>query len=317
MPDKERKPEQKERERDKDKSKDKDKDKETKTSPTWERVLLARHLQRPHALDFINALTDDFVELHGDRRFGDDSALVGGLARFEGRAVVVMGHQKGRDTKENLYRNFGMTRAEGYRKALRLMQHAAKFHMPILSFIDTSGAFPGKEGEERGIAQAIAENLFEMSKLPVPIIALVTGEGGSGGALAISVADRLMMLENAIYSVVSPEGCATILWRDSSQAPAAAEAMKITAADLYGFGIIDEVIPEPAGGAHTDPVTLMATVKQTILRQLLELEERYTNQGASGRQAMLEARYQKYRQMGRWVELAEENLGLNQLSGIL
>jgi acetyl-CoA carboxylase carboxyl transferase subunit alpha len=315
MPDKERKPEQKERERDKDKAKDKDK--ETKTSPTWERVLLARHLQRPHALDFINALTDDFVELHGDRRFGDDSALVGGLARFEGRAVVVMGHQKGRDTKENLYRNFGMTRAEGYRKALRLMQHAAKFHMPVLSFIDTSGAFPGKEGEERGIAQAIAENLFEMSKLPVPIIALVTGEGGSGGALAISVADRLMMLENAIYSVVSPEGCATILWRDASQAPAAAEAMKITAADLYGFGIIDEVIPEPAGGAHTDPITLMATVKQTILRNLLELEERYTRQGEAGLQAMLEARYQKYRQMGRWVELSEENLGLNQLSGIL
>ncbi len=311
MPDKERKPNQKERER------DKDKDKDAKISPTWERVLLARHISRPHALDFINLLTEDFVELHGDRRFGDDAALVGGLARFEGRAVLVLGHQKGRDTKENLYRNFGMPRAEGYRKALRLMQHAAKFKLPILAFIDTPGAFPGKESEERGMAMAIAENLMVMSRLPVPIIALVTGEGGSGGALAISVADRLLMLENAVYSVASPEASAAILWRDASQAPAAAQAMKITAPDLFEFGIIDGVVPEPAGGAHLDPTTLMATVRKTLADDLTELEERYVQRGEPGIQAMLEARYQKYRNIGRWVELSEENLGINQLTTIL
>jgi acetyl-CoA carboxylase carboxyl transferase subunit alpha len=270
--------------------------------------LLARHVARPHALDFINGLTKDFMELRGDRHFGDDAALIGGIAQFENRAVLVLGNQKGRDTKENIYRNFGSARAEGYRKAFRLMHHAAKFKLPILTFVDTGGAFPGKESEERGIAMAIAENLLLMSRLPVPIISLVTGEGGSGGALAISVADRLLMLENAVYSVASPEGSATILWRDVSQAPAAAEAMKITAPDLLGFGIIDEIVPEPAGGAHTDPNALMATAKAHLLRHLTDLEERYTHQGEAGIKAMLEARYQKYRKIGSWQELSEQQL---------
>jgi acetyl-CoA carboxylase carboxyl transferase subunit alpha len=303
------KPESKERDR------GKDKDKGPVTNPTWERVLLAREPGRPHALDFINTLTEDFVELYGDRRFGDDPALVGGLARFADRAVVVMGHQKGRDTKENIYRNFGMPRAEGYRKALRLFQHAAKFQLPVLAFIDTPGAFPGKESEERGMAQAIAENLLVMSRLPVPIIALVTGEGGSGGALAIGVADRLLMLENSIYSVASPEASATILWRDAAQAPAAAQAMKITASDLLEFGIIDGIITEPPGGAHTDTTTLMENVGQSLANHLLDLETRYTNYGAAGYEAMLEARYEKYRHIGRWMELADDSLG--QLSGVL
>ncbi len=291
--------------------KDRDRDKETPHSPAWERVLLARHVARPHTLDFIAALTTDFVELHGDRHYGDDAALVGGLAQFAGRAVLVMGQQKGRDTKENIFRNFGMPRAEGYRKALRLMQHAAKFALPVLTFIDVQGAFPGKESEERGISLAIAENLMLMSRLPVPIIALVTGEGGSGGALAISVADRLLMLENAVYSVASPEASAAILWRDASQAPAAAQAMKITAADLLEFDIADEIIPEPPGGAHTAPALLMETLKVTLARHLDELEEHYTRRGAAGIEAMLETRYAKYRRIGRWTELAEENLSLD------
>ncbi|MDB5079472.1 MAG: Acetyl-coenzyme carboxylase carboxyl transferase subunit alpha [Chloroflexi bacterium] len=299
MPDKDRKPSHKD---------SKDRDKKTPQSPAWERVLLARHVARPHALDFINGLTKDFMELRGDRHFGDDAALIGGIAQFENRAVLVLGNQKGRDTKENIYRNFGSARAEGYRKAFRLMHHAAKFKLPILTFVDTGGAFPGKESEERGIAMAIAENLLLMSRLPVPIISLVTGEGGSGGALAISVADRLLMLENAVYSVASPEGSATILWRDVSQAPAAAEAMKITAPDLLGFGIIDEIVPEPAGGAHTDPNALMATAKAHLLRHLTDLEERYTHQGEAGIKAMLEARYQKYRKIGSWQELSEQQL---------
>ncbi len=313
MPDKNRKPDQKERERLSNSAADGQYDiSPESTGPNaWERVLLARHVERPHALDFIQILTRDFVELHGDRHFGDDAALVGGLARFEGRSVVVMGHQKGRDTKENIQRNFGMPRAEGYRKALRLMHHAAKFKLPILSFIDTPGAFPGKESEERGVAQAIAENLMVMSRLPVPIIALVTGEGGSGGALAISVADRLLMLENAVYSVASPEGSAAILWRDASQAAAAAEAMKITAPDLLGFGIIDEVIPEPPGGAHNNTPELMANVRAVLLRGLTELENRYSLSTAAGLEALLEARYQKYRQVGRWMELSQDGLGYN------
>ncbi len=297
--------------------KDKNKEKETQHTPAWDRMLLARHTARPHTLDFINALTKNFVELHGDRHFGDDAALVGGLAQFEGRAVVVMGTQKGRDTKENIFRNFGLPKPEGYRKSYRLMQHAAKFKLPILSFIDVQGAFPGKEGEERGVAVAIAENLMLMSRLPVPIIAVVTGEGGSGGALAIGVADRLLMLENAVYSVVSPEGCATILWRDSSQAPAAAQAMRITAPDLLEFNIADEIIPEPTGGAHTDPPAMMLEMRQTLNRHLTDLEERYTHRGPAGLAEMLEARYAKYRQIGRWVELSEEQLGVNTLAGVL
>jgi len=273
-------------------------------SPSWERVLLARHVERPHALDFILALCDDFVELHGDRRFGDDAALVGGPASFAGRSVMVLGHQKGRNTKENIVRNFGMPRAEGYRKALRLMEHAARFKMPLLTFIDTPGAYPGKESEERGMSLAIAENLMALCRLPVPIIALVTGEGGSGGALAIGLADRMLMLENSIYSVASPEASAAILWRDASQAPAAAEAMKITAPDLYRFGIIDEVIPEPPGGGHLDRLALMATVRETLDRHLSDLEQHFTFQGEAGHKAMLDARYQKYRHIGHWAELS-------------
>jgi acetyl-CoA carboxylase carboxyl transferase subunit alpha len=310
MPDKDRKPANKD-------NREHDKKKDGPHSAAWERVLLARHTARPHALDFINALTKDFMELRGDRHYGDDAALVGGIARFENRAVLVLGNQKGRDTKENIYRNFGSARAEGYRKAFRLMHHAAKFKLPILTFVDTGGAFPGKESEERGIAMAIAECLLLMSRLPVPIVSLVTGEGGSGGALAISMADRLLMLENAVYSVASPEGSATILWHDVSQAPAAAEAMKITAPDLLGFGIVDEIVPEPPGGAHTDPNTLMATVKEYLLRHLIDLEESYTNHGEEGIQAMLEARYQKYRKIGSWQELAEPPLEVPELSGIL
>lgn len=307
MPDKDRKPV----------NKDHKGDKKGAQSPAWERVLLARHVARPHALDFINGLTKDFMELRGDRHYGDDAALIGGIAQFENRAVLVLGNQKGRDTKENIFRNFGSARAEGYRKAHRLMRHAAKFQLPILTFVDTGGAFPGKESEERGIAMAIAENLLLMSRLPVPIISLVTGEGGSGGALAISVADRLLMLENAVYSVASPEGSATILWRDVSQAPAAAEAMKITAPDLLEFGIIDEIVPEPVGGAHTDQDTVMTTVKERLLYHLTELEESFTNQGEAGIQAMLEARYQKYRAIGSWQELSEKQLDVPALSGIL
>ncbi len=273
-------------------------------SEAWERVLLARHVERPHALDFINTLCEDFVELHGDRRFGDDAALVGGPANFAGHSVMVLGHQKGRNTKENIVRNFGMPRAEGYRKALRLMEHAAKFKMPLLTFIDTPGAYPGKESEERGMSMAIAENLMALCRLPVPIVALVTGEGGSGGALAIGVADRMLMLENSVYSVASPEASAAILWRDASQAPAAAEAMKITAPDLLGFGIIDEIVPEPEGGAHTDRPVLMATVKEALLQNLNNLLDRYAGQGEAGIKAMLDARYDKYRQIGRWAELS-------------
>lgn len=297
--------------------KERDKDKKPAVSGAWEKVLLARHVQRPHALDFINGLTKDFMELRGDRHYGDDPALVGGVAQFEGRTVLVLGNQKGRDTKENIYRNFGTARAEGYRKAFRLMQHAAKFKLPILTFVDTGGAFPGKESEERGIAMALADNIMLMSRLPVPVVSLVTGEGGSGGALAISVADRLLMLENAVYSVASPEGSATILWRDASQAPAAAEAMKITAPDLLEFGIIDAIVPEPAGGAHTSSNEMMAIAREHLLRHLTELEDMYTNRGEAGIQAMLETRYQKYRKIGSWQELAEPPLEVGNLSDML
>ncbi len=285
-------------------SKDKrDKD-QTVVSDVWGKVLLARHAMRPHTLDFINGLCQDFVELHGDRRFGEDPALVAGLARFDGHAVMVMGHQKGRDTKDNITRNWGMPRAEGYRKALRLFEQAEKFRMPILAFIDTRGAYPGRDSEERGVGLAIAENIMSMCRLRVPIIALVTGEGGSGGALAIGVADRLLMLENAVYSVASPEAAASILWRDASQAPAAATAMKITAKDLLEAGIIDAIIPEPEGGAHQNPTELLATVREVLLHELEDLEQKYLSKGEPGIQLMLEARYQKYRQIGKWNELS-------------
>lgn len=270
---------------------------------TWTRVKLARHPERPHALDYFNRLFSDFVELHGDRRFGDDGALVGGLAEFEGRSVIALGQQKGRDTKENIARNFGMPTPEGYRKALRLMQQAEKFGFPLLCFIDTPGAYPGLQSEERSVAQAIAENLLVLSQLRVPVISVVIGEGGSGGALAIGLADRVLMLENSIYSVASPEASASILWRDAAKAAVAASTMKITAPDLLNFGIIDEVISEPADGAHTDPAATIENVREVILHHLTNLEKalREGDPHAAIEQ-MLNKRYQKYRSIGVWQE---------------
>src|SRR5277367_3913753 len=218
----------------------------------WQRAQIARHQQRPYTLDYVGMLFTDFVELHGDRGYGDDKALITGLAKFHGRPVAIIGHQKGRDTKQRLQRNFGQPKPEGYRKALRIMQLAAKFGRPVFSFVDTPGAYPGLDAEERGQAEAIARNLREMSRLPVPIIVTITGEGGSGGALAIAVGDQVNMFENSVYSVISPEGCASILWRDASKAEIAAQALRITAADLSEMGIVDNVVPEPEGGAHTD-----------------------------------------------------------------
>ena len=237
----------------------------------WTRVLLARHPQRPYTLDYIQMLFTDFTELHGDRRFGDDAALVGGLARFEGRAVMVIGHQKGRDTKQKLRRNFGMTNPEGYRKALRLMRLAAKFGMPIITLIDTPGAYPGIGAEERGQAEAIAYNLKEIPKLPVPIIPVIHGEGGSGGALAIAIGDHVLMLENAIYSVIAPESCSSILWRDWEHKQEASRILKLTADDLYGFRIIDEIVPEPPGGAHADAQAASAFLRAAIEKSLQNL----------------------------------------------
>src|SRR5487761_165683 len=222
------------------------------SNPAWQRVELARHPLRPAFLDFVRELCADFVELHGDRRFADDEALIGGLACFRGRQVMLLGQQRGREIKEHIRRNFGQAKPEGYRKALRLMRLTEKFSRPVLTFIDTQGAYPGIDAEERGQAEAIAYNLREMARLPVPIVVTITGEGGSGGALAIALGDRVNMLENSVYSVISPEGCASILWRDAAKAEVAAEALKITARDLKGFGIIDEIIPEPDGGAHLD-----------------------------------------------------------------
>lgn len=261
----------------------------------WDIVQLARHPQRPHTLDYIRALCEDFVELRGDRRFGDDRALIGGVARFDGHPVVVLGHQKGSNTKENVQHNFGSPMPEGYRKALRLMQHANKFGFPILTLIDTAGAHPSMDAEERGIGEAIANNLLEMAQLNVPIIATVIGEGGSGGALAIGVADRLLMLQYSIYSVASPEASAAILWRDSAKAPDAAKAMKITAADLYALGIADEVIPEPEGGAHTDTAAAIAAVGEVIRHHLQEIMRLSPTQ-------LREHRYNKYRSIGALQE---------------
>ncbi|MCH8269469.1 MAG: acetyl-CoA carboxylase carboxyltransferase subunit alpha, partial [Acidobacteria bacterium] len=219
----------------------------------WSRVQMARHSQRPYTLEYAKHLFQDFTELHGDRTFGDDPALVAGLARFHGHPVVVIGHQKGRDTTQKLHRNFGMPKPEGYRKALRIMRLAAKFNRPIFTFVDTPGAYPGIGSEERGQAEAIARNLLEMARLPVPILVTITGEGGSGGALAIAIGDRILMLENSVYSVISPEGCASITWRDAKKAEQAADALKITAQDLDSLGIVDQIVPEPPGGAQTDP----------------------------------------------------------------
>ncbi len=236
-----------------------------------QRVQLARHPLRPYTLDYVNDIFENFIELHGDRSFGDDRAIVGGWAILEGRPVMVIGHQKGRDTKEKLYRNFGMPHPEGYRKALRLMKHAEKFGRPIISFLDTPGAYPGVEAEERGQGEAIARNLHDMASLKTPILVIVIGEGGSGGALAIGLGDRLLMLENAVYSVCSPEACASILWRDPSQKVLAAQSLRLTSDDLYKLGVIDEIIKEPEGGAHSDPGKMADILKEHIIHHIEEL----------------------------------------------
>jgi acetyl-CoA carboxylase carboxyl transferase subunit alpha len=265
----------------------------------WERVKLARHPGRPKMLDYLDELMADFVELRGDRAFGDDQALIGGLAKFGRQTVLVIGHQKGRNTRENLQRNFGMAKPEGYRKAERLMRHAEKFGIPVITFIDTSGADPTIGSEERGQGTAIAESLLTMASLETPVVAVVIGEGGSGGALAIGVADRVLMLENSIYSVVSPEGCASILWKDSGKAPEAAETMRITAPDLLGFGIIDELIAEEVP-AHEQPRAAIKAVGKAIARHLDELTAIAAAPG--GTQTLLDNRYRKFRQIGAWRE---------------
>ncbi len=258
----------------------------------WQKTLVARHPNRPYTLDYVQALFTDFTEIHGDRRFGDDPALVSGLAYYKERPVAIVGHQKGRDTKQKIYRNFGMPKPEGYRKALRVMQMAAKFGRPIVAFVDTTGAYPGLDAEERGQAEAIAYNLREMARLPVPIVVNVIGEGGSGGALAIAIGDRINMLEHAVYSVISPEGCASILWRDAGRAEEAALAMKITAPDLLGFGIVDTVVPEPPGGAHVDHDAQFRALDAVLDAQLREL-------AGTAPEALVAARYGKFRNMGR------------------
>jgi acetyl-CoA carboxylase carboxyl transferase subunit alpha len=263
------------------------------STAAFERVQLARHPERPYTLDFIERLFEDFTELHGDRRFGDDPAIVCGFARFHGMPVLVAGHQKGRDTKQRQFRNFGMPKPEGYRKAIRAMKLAEKFERPIFTFIDTPGAYPGIDAEERGQAEAIAFNLREMAKLSVPVIVTVIGEGGSGGALAIGVGDQVLMLENAIYSVISPEGCAAILWKDSSQAARAAAELRLTAQDLFSGGIVDQIVDEPGGGAqnsHDEAAILLDSALSSKLAESIggNVAERLTR------------RYQKLRQLGKW-----------------
>ncbi|AKP48094.1 MULTISPECIES: acetyl-CoA carboxylase carboxyl transferase subunit alpha [Bacillus] len=264
----------------------------------WDRVQMARHPQRPTTLDYIEHLFTDFIELHGDRLFGEDEAIVGGVAKYYGLPVTVIGHQRGKDTKENIRRNFGMPHPEGYRKALRLMKQAEKFHRPIICFIDTKGAYPGKAAEERGQSEAIARNLFEMAGLRVPIVCIVIGEGGSGGALALGIGNHLFMLENSTYSVISPEGAAALLWKDASKAKLAAETMKITAPDLKELGVIDDVIKEVRGGAHRDPKKQAEFIDETLKRSLKQLislsEEELVNQ-----------RYEKYRAIGEYTVLNE------------
>lgn len=257
----------------------------------WQKALVARHSDRPYALDYIAMMTEDWVELHGDRAFGDDHAIVAGLARFRGRSVAVIGHHKGRGTKERIARNFGQPRPEGYRKALRVMKLAERFGLPILTLIDTAGAYPGLDAEERGQAEAIARNLLEMAGLRVPIVVAVTGEGGSGGALALGVGDRVLILEYAVYSVISPEGCAAILWKDQDMKAQAAEAMRITAPDLLKLGVVDEIVAEPPGGVHTDPEAGAARLGDAIERSLVALER-------LSPEARLEARYRRFRALG-------------------
>ncbi|HEX9427220.1 MAG TPA: acetyl-CoA carboxylase carboxyltransferase subunit alpha [Candidatus Polarisedimenticolia bacterium] len=259
----------------------------------WQRALVARHPKRPYTLDYVGMMFSDFVEIHGDRKYADDPAIVAGFASFKGTPVAVIGHQKGRDTKEKVRRNFGMPRPEGYRKAMRVMEMAEKFQRPIFTFIDTPGAYPGKGAEERGQAEAIAVSLRTMARLSVPIIVTVAGEGGSGGALAIAVGDRILMLEHAVYSVISPEGCAAILWSDQSKAREAARAMRITAPDLKELEVIDEIVPEPPGGAQADPSRQAAILDDVLMNQLRGLR-------AISPAERVEARYQKFRRMGKF-----------------
>jgi len=261
----------------------------------WQRVQIARHPKRPYTLDYIAAIMTDFVEIHGDRLFADDKALITGFAKIDSHDILVLGHQKGRDTKGNLMRNFGSAYPEGYRKAMRAMKLAEKFGLPVIAFVDTPGAYPGIGAEERGQAEAIACNLAEMARLKVPIIVIVIGEGGSGGALGIGVGDRVMVLENAYYSVISPEGCAAILWKDRLKAPQAAEVLKLTGPDLLELGVIDEVIKEPLGGAHRGVVEIANNIKETILRNLKELNKLTPIE-------LVKARYDKFRKMGVFEE---------------
>lgn len=261
----------------------------------WHRIQIVRHPHRPYTLDYLGMICSDFFELHGDRRFSDDFALIGGFATISDEQVIVIGNQKGRDTKENLKRNFGCAHPEGYRKALRLMKLADKFGLPILSLIDIPGAYPGVTAEERHVSESIAVNIREMFGLRVPILAVILGEGGSGGALGTGIADRILIFENAYYSVISPEGCASILWKDRSKAPDAAAAMKISAADLSESGIVDEIIPEPQGGAHHDWQTAADNLKEAVLRQLKQLKKVPSEQ-------LLQDRYTRYRQLGHFSE---------------
>jgi acetyl-CoA carboxylase carboxyl transferase subunit alpha len=268
--------------------------KQVPTKPNaWQRTELARHPNRPYTLDYVQHLFTDFSEIHGDRAYGDDPAMICGMARFHGEEVLVVGTQKGRDTKQKVYRNFGMPNPEGYRKAIRAMQMAEKFGRPIFTFIDTPGAYPGLGAEERGQGEAIAYNLREMSRLKVPILVTVTGEGGSGGALAIAVGNRVYMLENSIYSVISPEGCASIMWRDATKRNLAAEAMHITAPDLIGFGIVDAIIPEPGDGAHTDHAQMAENMDQVLSASLAELKQLSPQQ-------LVDERYEKFRKMAQF-----------------
>ncbi|MDR0675611.1 MAG: acetyl-CoA carboxylase carboxyltransferase subunit alpha [Elusimicrobiota bacterium] len=263
---------------------------------TWEKVLLARHPDRPYSHDYISEITNTFLELHGDRLFGDDKAIIGGIAEINRRNFIIIGEQKGRNIDENITRNFGMPHPEGYRKSLRLMKLAEKFNIPVLTFIDTAGAYPGLGAEERGQAEAIAKNLRDMSILKVPIISIVIGEGGSGGALAIGVADTLAMLEYTIYSVISPEGCASILWRDASYAPQAAEALKLLPSDLKKLGIIDKIIKEPCGGAHSCPKKMAEIIKKFIIQEIKKLEKIEISK-------LIEKRYEKLKNIGKFKEL--------------
>ena len=269
----------------------------------WQRVLIARHAGRPHTLDYIKGMLTDFFGLHGDRAFGDDKAMVAGMAKLDGESVVVVGHQKGTNTKENVMHNWGMAGPEGYRKAMRVMKLGEKFDMPVLALIDTPGAYPGAGAEERGQAEAIARNIYEMGQLRTPIIIAVIGEGASGGALGIGVGDQVLMMENAWYSVISPEPCSTILWKDQEKAAArkadCAEALKLSATDLLEFGVIDEIIPEPFGGAHRDHETAIAALKKALVKSLKEVKKMTTDE-------MLDARLDKYSNMGAFEEVAAE-----------